>query len=157
LSGAPVTLRRGGPADRAFVLDLGRRTTIDSVSAMRRAPAVFVESSYEHMIDFAFERSYVLFVAESDLEGPLGFILMLDDLPDEVTGMPQGFIAYMAVEPDARRRGAGLALLRAAEDAAREKKLPFVALMVTEENAPARELYAHAGYRTERRLLCKTL
>ena len=32
-----------------------------------------------------------------------------------------------------------------------------MALMVTEENAAARALYERAGYRTERRLLCKTL
>jgi ribosomal protein S18 acetylase RimI-like enzyme len=32
-----------------------------------------------------------------------------------------------------------------------------MALMVTEENEAARRLYEHAGYRTERRLLCKPL
>jgi ribosomal protein S18 acetylase RimI-like enzyme len=32
-----------------------------------------------------------------------------------------------------------------------------MALMVTEENAAARRLYERAGYRTERRLLCKAL
>jgi ribosomal protein S18 acetylase RimI-like enzyme len=82
---------------------------------------------------------------------------MLTDLPDEVTGSEQGFVAYMAVEPDARRHGVGKALLTAAEDAARARGLPFVSLMVTESNASARELYAQAGYVTERRLLCKAL
>jgi len=154
---AQIALRRGNAADRDFVLDLGRRTTLDSLSAMRHAPATLVEASYERLVQFAFERSYALEIAESDLEGPLGFVLMLDDLPDEVTGQPQGFIAYMAVEPDARRRGIGAKLLSAAEEAARARGLPFVALMVTEENEAARQLYARAGYRTERRLLCKTL
>jgi hypothetical protein len=32
-----------------------------------------------------------------------------------------------------------------------------MALMVTEDNGAARELYAQAGYVTERRLLCKPL
>jgi hypothetical protein len=32
-----------------------------------------------------------------------------------------------------------------------------MALMVTEDNLAARELYAQAGYATERRLLCKAL
>ena len=82
---------------------------------------------------------------------------MLDTLDDEVSGLPQGFIAYMAVEPSARRTGVARALLAAAEARARERGLPHIALMVTEDNAPARELYAQAGYRTERRLLCKTL
>jgi ribosomal protein S18 acetylase RimI-like enzyme len=152
-----ISLRAGTAADRGYVLDLGRRTIVDSVSSVRAAPAAFVEASYETLAAFAFDRSHVFLVAESALEGPLGFILMLDDLPDEVTGLPQAFIAYMAVEPGARRHGVGRQLLGAAEDAARANGLPIVALMVTEENDAARELYAQAGYRTERRLLCKRL
>jgi len=150
-------LRAGGSADRPFVLDLGRRTVVDSVSALRQAPAPLVESSYERLIEFSFERSYVLLIAENDLEGRVGFLLMLDEMPDEVTGLPQGFVAYMAVEPDARRHGIATQLLAAAENAARARGLPYVALMVTEDNAPARVFYAHAGYTTERRLLCKRL
>ncbi len=154
---AQIVLRRGGAADRSFVLELGKRTTVDNVSALRNAPARLLDASYEQLIDFSFDRSHVLLIAESELDGPLGFVLMLDDLPDEVTGMPQGFVAYMAVDPEARRRGVGTSLLAAAEDAARAKGLPFVALMVTEDNVAARELYALSGYQTERRLLCKTL
>jgi ribosomal protein S18 acetylase RimI-like enzyme len=152
-----VTLRAGGVPDREFVLDLGRRTAIDSVSALRSPPSVVLEYSYEQMVAFAFERSYILAIAETALEGPVGFLLMLDELPDEVTGMPQGFIAYMAVEPEARRHGVATRLLAAAEDAARVRGLPHLALMVTEDNAPAREFYAQAGFVTERRLLCKQL
>jgi len=33
--------------------------------------------------------------------------------------------------------------------------LSYISFMVTEENVGARELYAHLGYRTERRQLCK--
>jgi GNAT superfamily N-acetyltransferase len=51
----------------------------------------------------------------------------------------------------------GTALLAAAEDEARRRGLPYMALMVTDENAPALGLYARSGYRTERRLLCKPL
>ncbi|GAC1304065.1 MAG: hypothetical protein NVS2B3_14040 [Vulcanimicrobiaceae bacterium] len=152
-----VTLRRGGPADRAFVLDLGRRTSVDSVSSLRATPLGPVEANYERLVAYVFDGSYVLLVAENGFDGPLGFCLMLDTLPDEVSGMPQGFVAYMAVEPSARRQGIARALLAAAERAARERGLPHLALMVTEENAPARELYAQAGYATERRLLCKRL
>jgi len=154
---AQIALRRGGEADRAFVLDLGRRTALDSMSAVRQAPAPQIEANFERLVAFAFDGSYVLVVAENALDGPLGFCLMLDTLPDEVSGTPQGFVAYMAVEPDSRRRGVGRALLATAETAASERGLPHVALMVTENNVAARELYAQAGYITERRLLCKTL
>ena len=154
---AQIALRRGGNADRAFVLDLGCRTALDSMSAVRGAPPPVIEANFERLVAFAFDASYVLLVAESGLDGPQGFCLMLDSLPDEVTGLPQGFVAYMAVEPDARRRGIARTLLAAAEDAARERGLHHVALMVTEDNVAARELYAQSGYVTERRLLCKTL
>ena len=152
-----MTLRTGGAGDRAFVLDLGRRTASDSLSELRPAPVPLVQASYGHLIDYALERSHVLLIAETALEGPVGFLLMLDDLPDEVTGSPQGFVAYMAVEPATRRHGVAARLLAAAEDAARSRKLPALALMVSEDNAAARELYAQAGYATERRLLCKAL
>ena len=56
-----------------------------------------------------------------------------------------------------RRGGVGSALLERAEDEARKRGAPYMALMVTEENAAARALYERAGYLTERRLLCKAL
>jgi GNAT superfamily N-acetyltransferase len=71
--------------------------------------------------------------------------------------MDQGFVAYMAVEPAWQGTGVGTALLAAAEDEAKRRGLQFMALMVTEENEPGRRLYERAGYRTERRLLCKPL
>jgi len=147
----------GDARDHAFVLDLGRRTAVDSISALRPAPLPLVEASYQNLVDYALDRSHVLLIAENALDGSVGFLLMLDDLPDEVSALPQGFVAYMAVEPAARRRRVAARLLQAAEDAARGRKLPALALMVSEDNAAARELYAQAGYATERRLLCKPL
>ncbi len=152
-----IAIRRGDSSDRAFVADLGRRTAAASVSSLRAAPEALVAESYERLIAYAFENDYTLLVAQHDLDGPLGFALMLDHLPDEVTGLPQSFVAYMAVEPDARRQGVGARLLAAAEQLARERGHAHVALMVTEDNLAARELYAAAGFATERRLLCKTL
>lgn len=151
-----IAVRRGGAADRGFILDLGRRTVSDSVSSLRNPAPGLVVGSYERLIDFALDQSHESFIATSAGE-PLGFLLMLDALPDEVTGLEQAFVVYMAVEPHARRMGIAAHLLAAAEDAARARGLEYLALMVTEENAAARELYAQAGYFTERRLLCKPL
>jgi ribosomal protein S18 acetylase RimI-like enzyme len=152
-----LTLRRGGDDDRDFVLDLGKRTSGVSVSPLRPAPVPLVEESYENLVDFSLRHAHTLIVAEDALEGALGFLILIEDIPDEVTGLQQAFVAYMAVEPHARRRGIGARLLGAAEEAARASGLSHLALMVTEDNAPARELYAQAGYSTERRLLCKPL
>jgi ribosomal protein S18 acetylase RimI-like enzyme len=126
------------------------------MSARRPAPVALLQMSYERLVEFAYGETAIVLIAESDLER-VGFLVLLDGLPDEVTSLPQAFVAYMAVEPHARRQGHGAALLAAAENVARERGLAHLALMVTEENEPARELYAQAGYWTERRLLCRAL
>jgi ribosomal protein S18 acetylase RimI-like enzyme len=149
-----IVIREGRIDDRPFVEDLGKRTMGDSVAQFRYYNESMLEASYEGLLDFIFKQPHVLYVAERDGK-PEGFILMLDTMPDEVTRMPQGFIAYMAVEPSARRHGIGNRLLAAAEDEARRRGLPYMGLMVTEDNAAARSLYERAGYLTERRLLCK--
>jgi len=151
-----IEVRAGGIEDRAFAIELGKRTMGDSVAPFRYVSPPMLDASYERLLEIVFAQSHVFLIAESDGERA-GFLLMLDTLPDEVTRMPQGFIAYMAVEPELRERGAGARLLEAAEREARKRGLPYVALMVTEENAAARALYERAGYLTERRLLCKVL
>lgn len=152
-----VAVRRAaGDADRAFVADLGRRTTDTSMSSLRPALPAAASAAYERLLESVETQPHVVLIAECD--GRLaGFALVLLDLPDDVTGLPQAFLAYMAVEPALQRHGAGAALLRAGEDEAKRHGLPYMAFMVTEENAAARALYERAGYVTERRLLCKAL
>ncbi len=151
-----LAIRAGDVRDRAWIRDLGRRTLASSVSTLREVELGSVEASFERLFEFAFGQSHVLLVAEEAGE-PLGFVLFLDRLPDEVTGLPQAFVVYLAVEPHARRRGVGRHLFEAAEKEARKRGLPYISFMVTEENVGARELYAQLGYHTERRQLCKRL
>lgn len=151
-----IVIRAGRADDRPFVEALGKATMGDSVAKFRYVNDSMLEASYDGLLDFVFRQSHVLLVAERDGERA-GFVLMLDTMPDEVTRMPQGFIAYMAVEPSHRGNGIGSRLLAAAEDEARRRGLPYMGLMVTEDNAAARALYERAGYLTERRLLCKPL
>ena len=151
-----VTVRAAGAGDEKFIADLGRRTAHTSVSPVRPAPKTLVERALERLLEVVGAQSHRTFVAECDGKRA-GFVLLLDELPDDVTSVPQGFVAYMAVEPSLQRRGVGKALLRAAEDEARRRGLPYMALMVTDDNAAALTLYERAGYVTERRLLCKAL
>ncbi|MGA8533852.1 MAG: GNAT family N-acetyltransferase [Candidatus Tumulicola sp.] len=151
-----LRVRAAGAADAAFVADLGKRTAASSLSSIRPAPPQSVESALERLLETVEAQSHLALVAECD-GARAGFVLLLDGLPDDVTSIPQGFVAYMAVEPSLRGRGVGSALVIAAEDEARRRGLPYMALMVTEENAAARSLYERAGYRTERRLLSKAL
>ncbi|MBV8489636.1 MAG: GNAT family N-acetyltransferase [Candidatus Eremiobacteraeota bacterium] len=151
-----IAVRLGNPLDRAFVHDLADRTVMQSVAALRNPGEGAVHRALDRLLEIVEGQSHVAMIAELDGERA-GFLLLLDELPDEVTSSPQGFIAYMAVEPKLRRHGVGRALLNAAEDEARKRSLPYMALMVTEDNAEARALYERGGYVTERRLLCKPL
>jgi ribosomal protein S18 acetylase RimI-like enzyme len=154
---ALTAIREGDQRDREFVRDLGARVAMTSVSPLRQAIGSLVVLAYEKLLEFIYSQSHVTLIADDDGGKQVGFLLLLDMLPDEVSMSPQAFVAYMAVEPEHRRRGIGRALLNAAEGVARERGLPMIAMMVTEGNVPALELYTSSGYSTERRLLCKPL
>lgn len=151
-----VAVRQQCDADRTFVQDLARRSARSSLPAHRSAADSVLHLSVAALLDSLEGRDYHAFVAESGGRRA-GFVLLLEDLPDEITGMPQAFVVFMAVVPEFRRSGVGTALLTAAEEHARARGLPYVTLMVSEDNAEARSFYQRAGYITERRLLCKPL
>ncbi len=151
---ALAAVRRGDERDRAFVRSLGERSADTSVSSLRGGDPVSVRIAFERLLAFVDEREHVVLIAELG-DRRVGFVLLIFDLPDEVTLTDQAFVAYMAVEPDARGTGVGRALLDEAERSARDAGRGVVSLMVTEENAAARALYDGAGYVTERRMLSK--
>lgn len=151
-----LSIRDETSDDRAFIENLGKRTVMDSVSALRHPVPQDVIENFERLLRLVDRRDHRTLIAEMN-GAPVGFLIMLDSLPDEVTGGDQAFIAYMAVEREHRGEGVGAALLDRAEHEARAMGAPYISLMVTEENDPARVLYERAGYLTERRLLCKTL
>ena len=153
---ATVAVRRGTRDDHDFVRALARETATSSVSAARVAKYDDVVDSTARLVEFVFKRKNDVLIAEENGER-VGFLLLLYDVPDEVTLTNQAFVAYTAVEPHARGRGAGRALLAAAEALARANGLRYVSLMVTEDNLPARALYEGADFRTERRMMTKVL
>ncbi len=151
-----IAIRRGTVRDRAFVIDLGRRVSPTSVSSLRIALPPLVEGAYERLVEYVLAREHDVLIAESGGVAA-GFALLIYDLPDEITLTEQAFVAYMAVEPAMQRRGVGGELLASIEEHARKRGLPYLSLMVTEENTAARELYAGAGFITERRMMTKAL
>jgi ribosomal protein S18 acetylase RimI-like enzyme len=58
-----------------------------------------------------------------------------------------GFIHDLALDPAARRQGAGRALVAAAVDWFRQRRMPRVLLWTSTQNDAARELFLAAGFR----------
>jgi ribosomal protein S18 acetylase RimI-like enzyme len=151
-----LTIRRGERSDRPFVLDLGQRVSSTSVSMLRDTLPQLVATAFLNLAEFVWTRDHDMLIAEAD--GVVaGFVLAIYDLPDEVSLTDQTFVAYMAVEPAAQRRGIGKALLEEVERLSAERGLSYVSLMVTEQNTAARVLYERAGFGTERRMLTKNV
>ena len=80
-----------------------------------------------------------VFLAATEGETVLGYVGMMYVLDE-------GYIANVAVSPDARRRGVGRALIAALLDRAAELELAFVTLEVRPSNAAAIALYAGFGF-----------
>lgn len=60
--------------------------------------------------------------------------------------LDEGQIINVAVHPDARRRGVGRSLMKAAEAYAKERGIVFLSLEVRESNIAARSLYSSLGW-----------
>jgi len=58
-----------------------------------------------------------------------------------------GFVHDVVVDPDARRRGAASALIKAAMDWLRDRGAPRVVLWTAERNDAAQHLFARLGFR----------
>lgn len=61
----------------------------------------------------------------------------------------RAWVYYLAVSPDSRGAGHGMALMRAAEDWARRSGMAKLELMVRDGNGPAAAFYVSIGYRRE--------
>jgi ribosomal protein S18 acetylase RimI-like enzyme len=152
-----IVVRRGHPGDHAYIEALGAETAESGVSAIRPVTGDVAALAFRRLLAFCEQRPpTVVFVAESE-SVPVGFLILIVDIPDDVTQMPQAFVAYMAVEPIARMRGAGRLLLAEAEREARKLGLPHLSLMVTAGNEAARALYAAVGFVEERAIMTKSL
>lgn len=143
-----VAVRPARPDDRDFVL----ATAVELVAfgpPAWRTPEEVVEGEAKTLRAWfaAPPPGSALLLAEEDGR-PLGFAY-LETLRDYFLEREHGHIGILAVTKEAQGRGAGGALLEAAETWARGRGYRRLTLHVFEGNARARAVYAHRGYRPE--------
>ena len=75
--------------------------------------------------------------------------MFLEEKQDYFTGAAHGHIGILAVTEAAEGRGAGSALMHAAETWARDRRYPALTLNVFDANQRARGMYEHFGFRPD--------
>jgi GNAT superfamily N-acetyltransferase len=144
-----VAVRTARPDDRAFVVATAERLSEFGPPPWRTREEV-VAGEVRMLVDW-FERprpdAEILVAVDADGER-LGFAMM-ESPTDYFRRAQHGHVAILAVAAHAEGRGAGGALLQAADSWSRERGFRWVTLNVFHGNAHAREVYAHAGYAPE--------
>jgi len=154
-----MNVRLATPEDEEFMATLSLEAARASISPWREAPREQIEARARAWQEWGRspDLQSVTLIAEDEQGQRLGYVVLILNTHDELTGEPQGFVADIAVAPGVRRRGVGAALLRAAEDYAAGQGLPYLALSVSSFNAPALRLYQRLGYQEEWKKLVKRL
>jgi len=141
-------VREATADDRDFVVETARRFAAFGPPPWRTAHEV-VAGEVRCLDDF-FDggmQGSTLLIAE-DAGRPAGFAF-LEHHTDYFSGERHGHLGMIAVTEAAEGRGAGAALLRAAEDWTRAQGFAKLTLNVFEGNARARQAYERHGYRVE--------
>jgi GNAT superfamily N-acetyltransferase len=145
---ATIIIREGTAADRDFVIDTARRFAAFGPPPWRSA--LEVVAGEVRCLDEFFDgrlKGPALLIAE-DAGVPVGFAF-LEPAVDYFSGDTHGHVGMIAVTEAAEGRGAGAALMRAAEDWAKATGYQKLTLNVFEGNRRAREMYERFGYQVE--------
>ncbi len=89
-----------------------------------------------------------IFIADDDAGNAVGFIHLATTV-DYYSNATTGHVADIVVTPEAGGQGVGTALMKFAEDWARERGYRLLTLSVIPENQRARELYRRLGFRED--------
>ena len=143
-----IVVRDGTAADRHFVIDTARRFAAFGPPPWR-SPLEVVAGEVRCLDDFfdGGQTGSALVIAEQSGE-PIGFAF-LEPAVDYFSGDTHGHVGMIAVTEAAEGRGAGAALMRAAEDWARARGYAQLTLNVFEGNRRARQVYERFGYQIE--------
>lgn len=156
-----VTIREARPEDRQALVELmGALHAFESAFEENRAGAEAADSHLAWVEKAVAELGGVILVAEVD--GTVsGFIAYTFEEDPGTFVRPEyrqhALIWDISVAEAARGQGIGQALLRAAEEAAKQAGIGEMRLYVLEANTRARRIYEEAGYRNYERFLAKRI
>jgi len=143
-----ITVRDGTAADRDFVIDTARRFAAFGPPPWRSAQEV-VAGEVRCLDDFFDGRLQGTTLVIAEDAGVAAGFAFLEPAVDYFSGDRHGHVGMIAVTEAAEGRGAGAALMRAAEDWARARGYPMLTLNVFEGNRRARDVYERFGYQVE--------
>jgi ribosomal protein S18 acetylase RimI-like enzyme len=113
-----------------------------------------VEESIQEMID---DPNHDVMVAQVDGKFAGYVSLWKEEYPDDLVPAPYTTIEYLEVDPEFSHLGVGQKLMEEAERIAREKKHPYLELLVWETNEKAIRLYEKNGFSPIVRRMVKKL
>jgi ribosomal protein S18 acetylase RimI-like enzyme len=99
----------------------------------------------------------LVFIAETNEEKPVGFLVLYPNAVEELTGLSQGWVMDIAVLKEYRGQGVGRILMTAAEKYCRQRGIEYLGLAVSTHNVQALKLYESMGFIEERKLMVKVL
>lgn len=148
-------IRQATAADRAFLEGIAPRLAIGIPPW--RSHETMVATARRWLLDNldGMGGNAAVFIAEDADGAPVGIATV--ERSRHFTGTPQGELGELAVVEAVEGQGAATLLLAAAEDWARERGLPFLALGTGAANSRARAFYARHGYGEEDVRLAKPL
>jgi len=151
-----VLIRPGIPADRDFVIETARRFAAFGPPPWRSAQEI-VAGEVRCLDDFFDGRLKGPALLIAELDGvALGFAF-LEPAVDYFSGEKHAHLGMIAVTAAAEGRGAGAALLQAAEEWTRASGYTKLTLNAFEGNQRARRIYERFGYQVETLRYVKTL
>lgn len=156
-----MRVRQGNVRDWPFMYALGKDVIPASISPWRKQAMVdtlkFREKILKGFWTWIQQTDSVVFIAETEKEEAMGFLVLFPSSQEELTGIVQAWVMDLAVSPKYRHQGVGRTLMESAEQYTREKGIHYLGLAVSSHNLHALHLYETLGFAEERKLMVKVL
>ena len=143
-----LSIRPGVASDAPAILALAER--LPAFGPSTRPAAEIAERERVALADALYHPAVgtAVLVAEQQPRGVIG-VLLLESRRDYFTNAEHGYVSILAVAGEVEGQGVGRALLKAAEDWARDRGFSKLTLAVFSDNHRAKAVYERQGWRPE--------